>query len=222
MLTMSKTTKLSRSMMIPQMSKSSSSFMRKSPSVASWKARKMQKTAEEAKKLNKELQAINEKKKMIQENIIIAKVFTEERRNLLEQISTTQLKINTVVAEIQNIRKNNESLHQESLKLAKKTQDLISGQNLFKKEQVDVLRDIESCEKEIGVAQRMNKVNVDKLLGAKERVVSAQEVVNELSRKIKVVENEKLVHLENNWRINKEIKRVQYELQKLQKLKIKQ
>jgi len=223
MMTMTKKTRLNRSMItFPKMNKSGSFSLSKSPSVASWKARKMQKIAEEAKKLNKDQQAINEKKKMILDNKTVAKGFIEERKSLLEYISDTQVKINTVVAEIQNIRKNNESLHQESLKLVKKTQDLINGQGICKKEQVDVMRDIENCEKEIGVAQKVIKVSLEKLAGGKERVVYAEEVVSELNRRIKVIETEKLGFLESNWRVNKEIKRVQYEIQKLQKLKIKQ
>lgn len=204
--------------MIPRMNKSSSAFMSKSPSVASWKAKKLIKNAEEAKKINKDLQLVNEKKKAIQENMTLNKLYIEKRKDILERNCKYQVCINDVVAEIQNIRKNNENLHQEALKLAKKTQDLINSQNLYVKEQGELLKDIENCDKEILVAQKMNKVNFDKLVGVKERVKSAEDLVNELNRKINVVEKEKKKILEVNWKVNKEIKRVKHEIQKLRRL----
>lgn len=215
---MSISVKLNKTLMLPKASKSSSFFLSKSPSVASWKAKKLIKNAEEAKKMNKDLQLVNEKKKAIQENKTLNKVYIEKRKDLLERNSKCQVCINEVVAEIQNIRKNNENLHQEAMKLAKRTQDLVASEGLYVKEQGEVMRDIESCEKEICVAQKMNKANFDRLVGVRDKVKGAEELVGELNRKIKVAENEKRKFLEVNWKVNKEIKRVKHEIQKLQRL----
>jgi uncharacterized coiled-coil DUF342 family protein len=179
---------------------------------AGWKAKRIQKKAEESKKMQDELDLIYAKMKKIKENRMISRGFIEERKVLLDQIDEFQGKINSLVCDIQNIRKNNENLHQESLKLSKKTQDLHSNYFLYRKEQLEIEKEIENLENDIFFAAKQNKSLQEKIKSLTEKVEISEETCEDLKKQIKFVESEKIAFMEETWKNLKKIKTLTKEL----------
>lgn len=205
--------KLNNSLLIPKITKNEPFIFAKTSSVAAWKAKRMRQKAEEAKKMQEEVDLIHEKMKKIKENRGITKGFIEERKNILESISYFQNKINDLICDIQNIRKNNENLHQESMKLTKKTHDLIASLNLNFKEQSDIQKELDNIDKEIIFAEKQNKLMQDKVWGIREKIQSSEDVCYNLNHQIKFIESEKLSYLEATWKNQKKIKLIQKDIQ---------
>lgn len=179
---------------------------------AGWKAKRIQKKAEESKKMQDELDLIYAKMKKIKENRMISRGFIEERKVLLDQIDEFQGKINSLVCDIQNIRKNNENLHQESLKLSKKTQDLHSNYFLYRKEQLEIEKEIENLENDIFFAAKQNKSLQEKIKSLTEKVEISEETCEDLKKQIKFIESEKIAFMEETWKNLKKIKTLTKEL----------
>lgn len=183
------------------------------------KSKQLKKKVEQLEKSQSELEILNEKRKKIDKNQSICKIFTKERRDLIEYNSKLQIEVNSFIHDLQSIRRNNENLHQESLKLAKQASDMSAQTILYKKEQQELVKDIEKLQKEISLAAKARIVKEDEYFAECERLEISEEKVNGINKTLKNLENLKNQEVENSRKTLKEIKRVQREINKLKQLR---
>lgn len=179
------------------------------------KSKHIQRKLERLEKSHTEIELLNQKRKKIHQNQSICQVFTKERRQLIEYNSKLQIDVNSYVQELQVIRRNNENLHQEALKLGNQTSEMYNQSNLFKKKQQEIQKDIEKLQKDIALISKTRISKENEYFEECERLEKTQERVNGMNMALKSLESMKNQEVENSRKISKDIKRVQREINRI-------
>ena len=161
---------------------------------------------------------MGQKQKAYEESKNLCKNLAENRKTLIEQNEGLQKQINEYVYGLQIIRRNNESLHQEAIKLAKQTDDLKINQIGYKKVQQEISKDIENIELEIKNLIKINYFKENQYLEIYDQVESLENKTNKLMKQIKTFEGKKNTENEKSRKCLKEIKKVKKEINKIMSL----
>jgi chromosome segregation ATPase len=194
-------------------------FFLKRPTTANWKAKLMQKKLESMQKTQTEFQILSQYREKIHENHSLYKLLLEERKESLEYNKSLQLKINICISEQQAIRRSNEVLHHDAIKYSKQSVSMINSESSLKKEKNELEKDIEKIQREIKEAEKIKESATAKYIEIYDKSVKVEKVVIELEKKISGMEAGKVAENENLRRTKKEIKRVNEEISKLQRVK---
>lgn len=183
------------------------------PASAAWKKKLISKKIETLKKDNSDLTVINNHRKHITENSAHLRSFIDLRKNLIDYNCDLQVKINTCLSEIQTIRRANEDLHREAMKLAKKTASMNEDIDSFKRDQEDLECEIEDLEAEITESSKeRNKVEVA-CSEMCEVVKKKQRIVKSIGKTLKQAEALKSLEIETNRKALKKIEKVKRQIE---------
>ena len=199
-------------------SKSDKLFIMKRPSSAAWKTKLIQKKIEIMKKAQTETEELNKIKKLIHENICICKDLIEERKEMLNKNQTIQDYINQYIHDMQVIRRSNEHLHQESLKLTSNTSDMSLEIISYKREQCVLQKEIEKLQNEIEIANKIKYAKENEYWKIFDIVENKEEKVAGLNKAYKNAEQARNIEIESNRKILKKIKKIQKEINILNKM----
>ena len=190
----------------------------KRPSSAAWKTKLIQKKIEIMQKAQTETEELNKIKKLIHENICICKDLIEERKEMLNKNQTIQDYINQYIHDMQVIRRSNEHLHQESLKLTSNTSDMSLEIISYKREQCVLQKEIEKLQNEIEIANKIKYAKENEYWKIFDIVENKEEKVAGLNKAYKNAEQARNIEIESNRKILKKIKKIQKEINILNKM----
>ena len=184
-----------------------------------WRAKIYQKKTESLQKSQSEIAIVNQKQEVYNGNKSTCKSLGDLKKYLLDQNQHTQNRINNLIRDIQNIRRSSEKVHQETLKMFAKTENIITDTAAYRKEQGELQREVERLNKETNSAMRLKYTKEDEYFDMYDIVESMEKRVKGLKKTLGFFEGERNAFIDTNRKTLKKIDEVAQEIKRIMKAK---